>query len=544
MANSIPQPVLVTLKKFKDSLTRIEEAVAQLPKLTDEERAKASFPLLPSFQPFGLQLPPLERARMDVETAEIVRKLYCMYGTTRGDHPADEENIGSAHGPRIAKRAARANVRSSLFDEAQHQNKRKEQQRAKDGEGQADVTMLLIRTARSSPLVRFVRNAASTAADRPPPSPSKTPAEIEVDGRSYATDSWYNLTPGILSLLDRKLLDEPGNPLSLLNRRIVDHFHRHHRKGGTSRSPLFAVCQQERRVVSCWENFDSLLTEQEHVSRRPSDTYYVNSDHVLRGHTSAHQHSLMQSGLDAFLGGRGRIGLKSTLESLFQSLFGSDVQMRWVDAYFPFTHPSFELEVFHDGKWLEMLGCGVMQQRLLESAGAGDKVGWAFGMGLERLAMVLYGIPDIRLFWTRDSGFLNQFKDKQPTDDLKYVPISAHPQLWMDLSFWLPPTATPTAMRADVMDVVRSVGGDLVEQVECTDEFTHPKKQRTSQTFRIVYRSHERALTEERKDWTGANANSLATAIPIAVNPADPPTFERARQDLRWQSGKETSGKS
>ncbi|KAI6239006.1 Phenylalanyl-tRNA synthetase [Aphelenchoides fujianensis] len=418
--------------------------------------------------------------------------------------------------------------------------------------------MLLIRTVRTSALVRFVRNAASTAADRPPPSPPTTPAEIEVDGRAYATDSWYNLTPRILSLLDRKLLDEPHNPLSLLNRRIVDHFHRHHRKGGTSRSPLFAVCQNERRVVSCWENFDSLLTEQEHVSRRPSDTYYVNARHVLRGHTSAHQHSLMQSGLDAFLvvgdvyrrdevdrthypafhqmeGVRlftpdelfGRqlktppvfepngvqteekqaihtrdaalalqIGLKSTLESLFQSLFGSDVQMRWVDAYFPFTHPSFELEVFHDGKWLEMLGCGVMQQRLLESAGAGDKVGWAFGMGLERLAMVLYGIPDIRLFWTRDSGFLNQFKDKQPADDFKYVPISAHPQLWMDLSFWLPPSATPTAMRADVMDVVRSVGGDLVEQVACTDEFTHPKKQRTSQTFRIVYRSHERALTK------------------------------------------------
>lgn len=69
--------------------------------------------------------------------------------------------------------------------------------------------------------------------------------------------------------------------------------------------------------------------------------------------------------------------LKSTLEDLCRALFGKNAEMRWVDAYFPFTHPSFELEVFYNGKWLEVLGCGIMEQQLLESAGAGDKVGWA-----------------------------------------------------------------------------------------------------------------------------------------------------------------------
>jgi phenylalanyl-tRNA synthetase alpha chain len=124
-----------------------------------------------------------------------------------------------------------------------------------------------------------------------------------------------------------------------------------------------------------------------------------------------------------------QIALKASLESLFRDLFGENLQMRWVDvglttflittlfqAYFPFTHPSFELEIYHEERWLEMLGCGVMNQTLLDSAGASSKVGWAFGLGLERLAMIMYGIPDIRLFWSRDSGFLSQFDGKKPSD--------------------------------------------------------------------------------------------------------------------------------
>lgn len=67
-----------------------------------------------------------------------------------------------------------------------------------------------------------------------------------------------------------------------------------------------------------------------------------------------------------------------------------------MDAYFPFTDPSFEMEIFFRGEWLEVLGCGVMQQAILDSAGQSGNKGWAFGLGLERLAMVLFQIPDIR----------------------------------------------------------------------------------------------------------------------------------------------------
>jgi len=100
---------------------------------------------------------------------------------------------------------------------------------------------------------------------------------------------------------------------------------------------------------------------------------------------------------------------------LVQGLIGPfepNLQFRWIDAFFPFTHPSWELEIFFQGKWLEVLGSGVVRQQIIKSAESEkgipcnnpeieEKVGWAFGLGLERLAMVLFGIPDIRLFWSK-----------------------------------------------------------------------------------------------------------------------------------------------
>ena len=89
------------------------------------------------------------------------------------------------------------------------------------------------------------------------------------------------------------------------------------------------------------------------------------------------------------------------MENLARHIFG-DVEMRWVDAYFPFTEPSIELEVFYNNEWLEVLGSGVMSDRVISNANKDitTEVGWAFGLGLERWAMKLFEIPDIRLFWS------------------------------------------------------------------------------------------------------------------------------------------------
>jgi len=185
------------------------------------------------------------------------------------------------------------------------------------------------------------------------------------------------------------------------------------------------------------------------------------------------------------------------------------LQVRWVEAYFPFTSPSWELEVFWQGDWLEVLGCGVVKQDLLINADVPTRLGWAFGIGLERIAMLLFSIPDIRLFWSQDARFLSQFSAEREIG--RFVPFSKHPACYKDVAFWLSgssssgsaaggagATATKAAFHEnDVMELVRDVAGDDVEDVRLIDEFTHPKTGRRSMCYRVNYRSLERTLTNE-----------------------------------------------
>lgn len=179
------------------------------------------------------------------------------------------------------------------------------------------------------------------------------------------------------------------------------------------------------------------------------------------------------------------------------------VRLRWVEAHFPFTSPSWELEVFWEGDWLEVLGCGVVKQELLIQAGVPDQVGWAFGVGLDRIAMLMFGIPDIRLLWSEDPRFLSQFTSLEGIK--RFVPFSKYPACYKDVAFWLRSTSSPaggggagsTAQgfhENDVMEIVREVGGSLVENVRLLDEFSHPSSGRKSLCYRINYQSLERTL--------------------------------------------------
>ncbi|GLB34947.1 putative ferredoxin-fold anticodon binding domain containing protein [Lyophyllum shimeji] len=192
--------------------------------------------------------------------------------------------------------------------------------------------------------------------------------------------------------------------------------------------------------------------------------------------------------------------LKLSLNTLMFKLFGgvagsskeNPLRVRWIEAYFPFTSPSFEVEVFFQGKWLEILGCGVVRQATLDTAGVSNKMGWAFGLGLERIAMILYSIPDIRLFWSTDPRFLSQFEHGKITT---FKPYSKYPSCFKDVSFWSP--KDKTIHENDFCDLVRDVAGDLVEDVRKIDHFVHPKTGRTSTCFRINYRSMDRSLSNE-----------------------------------------------
>ena len=126
-------------------------------------------------------------------------------------------------------------------------------------------------------------------------------------------------------------------------------------------------------------------------------------------------------------------------------------------------------------------------------AGRGDRRGWAFGLGLERLAMILFEIPDIRLFWTEDERFSSQFEEGKIT---KFEPYSKFPPVFKDIAFWVP----EGFVENDFFEMARGVAGDLVEKIDMIDEFTNPKTNKSSKCYRITYRSMDRSLTNEEID--------------------------------------------
>ena len=123
--------------------------------------------------------------------------------------------------------------------------------------------------------------------------------ELLIDGVTYAKDSWTNVTPRVLSHVGRNLHRQPGHPLSLIKRRIVNYFDKSFRL--RPRTPLFTSIEDLHPVVTVEQNFDSLLVPKDHPSRSKQDCYYVNEKCLLRAHTSAHQLELIRMGMNNFL---------------------------------------------------------------------------------------------------------------------------------------------------------------------------------------------------------------------------------------------------
>jgi phenylalanyl-tRNA synthetase alpha chain len=195
--------------------------------------------------------------------------------------------------------------------------------------------------------------------------------------------------------------------------------------------------------------FDALNTPPDHPARDSQDTFYLNTTDklLLRTHTSSVQIRVMKSqpppvriivpgrvyrrdNADAthnptfhqieglYVDKNVTVGdLKGTVEFVFRELMGSDVKIRFRPHYFSYTEPSYEIDftnalVKKMGKdWLEIAGCGMVHPQVFENVGYDAQVwtGWAFGFGIERIAMLRYGINDIRLFYENDVRFLRQF---------------------------------------------------------------------------------------------------------------------------------------
>ena len=260
---------------------------------------------------------------------------------------------------------------------------------------------------------------------------------VNVVGTALPQDSYTNVTPSILSYVNRNIYRMPNHPIAILQSLIHSHF-----------GPTYTSIPPLSPIITRSQNFDSLSFPQDHPGRERRNSYYINQEWMLRTHTSAHEVDTFSQGIkrwlltadvyrrdeidsshfpvfhqmegaclfstssdmDALEAENRRLemvlsrqdiviedlstlgssnplqsnheeyhaqlvstNLKHSLNGLMLKLFKGDgnepLKLRWIDAYFPFTSPSYEVEVFFRGKWLEILGSGVVLQSTLDKAG-------------------------------------------------------------------------------------------------------------------------------------------------------------------------------
>lgn len=286
-------------------------------------------------------------------------------------------------------------------------------------------------------------------------------------------------------------------------------------------------------IVPAYVTFDLFNMPPGHPARSRSDTYYADDDHILRTHdTVMWYYYLNHPEIKERIGRKEPLGvicygkvyrkdeidrrhmnvfhqfgglylipdeqgavtldhLKRVLVRIAQNIFGPEVKYRFNPDTFPYTDPSLEMEIEINGQWIEMLGCGLPRKSVLSNFGLEGYHGWAFGFGLERLAIVGMELPDIRLLWSTDERVRRQL-----TLGTKFREVSKFPPITRDISFLVGKDFVPN----NYFDLIRDIGGDLVEEVTLLDKYENDEKfgaDKMSYTYRIVYRSNERTLATE-----------------------------------------------
>lgn len=333
-----------------------------------------------------------------------------------------------------------------------------------------------------------------------------------------------NIPPSILSKIGKDLYKVTGHPICTVKEMVFDYF-----KG-------MARIEIDNPYVPVENNFDRLRVPADHPSRRPSDTFYADEDTVLRTHMTCYLHPMGKSStghsqlkyitcgdvyrkdaidathypvfhqIDAFCIVPPDVDVKEDLRTklsgLVKHLFGPDCKHQFLEdseyeeVYFPFTVDSLEVNVqFKVGdeeKSLEILGAGTVHPDIMADLGLPDHKAWAFGLGIERLAMVMYDIPDIRLFWSQDKRFLEQFKPGQVT---QFKPYSKYEVCYKDVSFYTGSEFTYNDFCTIARDEDKN---NLIESITLIDEFYN--KGRQSQCYRLVYRSMDSTLKNSEVD--------------------------------------------
>ncbi len=293
---------------------------------------------------------------------------------------------------------------------------------------------------------------------------------------------------------------------------------------------------QVPEIVPADVSFDLFDFPPDHPVRSKSDTYYVNDKNILRTHTTVMwYYYLMQPEIKARIARGEAVGsfcfgkvyrkdeidrrhmnvfhnmdiwflcpkkqkiigledLQNVLANIAKALLGDQIKFRFNPDKYPYTNPSLDMEMDKgDGKWLEILGSGVVKGSVLDKLGVDSSKynGWACGPGLERLAMISMELPDIRLLWSGDPRVKKQLHLGN-----KYVEVSKFPPITRDISFVVNKDFIPN----NYFDLIRDIGGDLVEEVKLLDKYEDENKfgpDKISYTYRVVYRSADRTLKTE-----------------------------------------------
>lgn len=324
---------------------------------------------------------------------------------------------------------------------------------------------------------------------------------------------YSNIPKSIIDKIGRNLHNLENHPIEIIKNKIYEYF-------DGLKDYEFTKFDKLEPFVTVEENFDQLLIRKDHPARSKSDTYYINENKVLRTHTTAHQNKLLSDGYSNFLvvgdvyrkdevdcyhypifhqmegvlkvDGNSETILQEILVGLVKHLF-PDCKNRVNDDYFPFTDPSYEIEVYKNDTWIEVLGCGVVHTKILENNNLdGNYI--AFGLGLERLAMILFNIPDIRYFWSQDAKFLDQFKNGGIN---QFAPYSNLKSLSQDISFWINDDKIIDDKWTEentFFEIIREVCCEWAKKIELLDSYIHPKTNKLSRMYRITYAPYEPSL--------------------------------------------------
>ena len=289
-------------------------------------------------------------------------------------------------------------------------------------------------------------------------------------------------------------------------------------------------------IVPASISFDLFDFAPEHPARSTSDTYYVDPKHILRTHDTVFwYYYLSHPGVQKRIAQKESLGalcygkvyrkdeidrrhmnifhqmggwflqpnekglltlddLKEALSEIIKTVFGAHTEFRFNVDTFPYTDPSLEVEVLVNDQWVEVLGGGMPKASVLRNMGLEGYNGWAFGFGLERLAILSMSLPDIRLLWSTDVRVQKQLVLGQ-----EYKEVSKYPPIIRDISFIVSVDFVPN----DYFDLVREVAGDLVEEVALIDRYENTEKfgeGNVSYAYRITYRSILRTLESEEID--------------------------------------------